>query len=157
MSSALVTYLHDHLSAATAAKEILKSLIENAPDPTLADYASALLSEIVEEGKSVEEIKRELGGSSGVIKHAASLVTAQLAKAKLHNMKSPLGIFEAIEALMLGVTGKRALWIILEQLSRTDARLHGHDYARFIKRSTEQILELEEKRVTAAFLAFTTT
>jgi hypothetical protein len=66
---------------------------------------------------------------------------------------SPLSRLNELEALSLGVLGKRALWIALGKL-REPARPPGFDFDALAERAAAQFRELEELRVAAAARAF---
>lgn len=62
-------------------------------------------------------------------------------------------MFEALEALALGIQGKLSLWRPLAVITQADYRLGGVDYERLIARAESQHERVEEKRLQAAPLA----
>lgn len=156
MNENLSTYLNDHLGASKAARELLGSLIKNTPDAALVELASRLLQDLNEEAEEIEQLDKAIGGSGGGIKKIAGWVSAQAARLKIDDASSKLGTFEAVEALVIGVTGKKALWTTLLVLSGSDFRLVGVDFQAYIERSDEQIAQLESKRLQLAISAFET-
>jgi hypothetical protein len=58
-----------------------------------------------------------------------------------------------LEGLVLGVTGKRALWIALHGIAETEPRLRRFDFDGLRRRAEEQLAGLERLRLEAARLA----
>jgi hypothetical protein len=61
-----------------------------------------------------------------------------------------LGTFEALEALRLGILGKRALWQALAVVAEGDGRLRGMDFHHLAARAQAQHTQVEERRLEAA-------
>jgi hypothetical protein len=68
--------------------------------------------------------------------------------------RSPLSDLVELEAMMLGVRGKAALWRVLLELAREDPRLDATELSALSERAKRQAGELETLRVTAASAAF---
>ena len=60
----------------------------------------------------------------------------------------------ALEALVLGITGKRSLWRALNSASRTLPQLARLDYGGLENRAIEQCERVEAKRLELARTAF---
>jgi hypothetical protein len=58
---------------------------------------------------------------------------------------------EALEALLLGITGKRALWRVLKQSAQ---KFEAVDFDRLVLRAEEQMEAVDAKRIEAAREAF---
>jgi hypothetical protein len=65
-----------------------------------------------------------------------------------------LRMFESLEALSLGLEGKRSLWRALGAASEVLPELSGIDYAQLVQRSEEQRSRVEGVRLEAAKAAF---
>ncbi len=63
-------------------------------------------------------------------------------------------LFEALEFLVIGLEGKRALWEALAAVAEEDSELQGIDYTDLIQRSKAQHRRVEELRREAAKMAF---
>ena len=61
-----------------------------------------------------------------------------------------MGLFHAFEGLVLGITGKRALWTALAAAADTAPQLRLLDYARLEKRAAEQCGRVDAKRLEIA-------
>jgi thioredoxin 2 len=85
----------------------------------------------------VEQLSREMVGRPKVIR----------VNLELRNLIE-------LEALRLGVQGKQALWLALEQVTDLDERLAGTDFAALADRAEHQVLGIEQRRLQAARAAF---
>jgi hypothetical protein len=65
----------------------------------------------------------------------------------------PLSLLEAIEAVALGIEGKRALWYALAAAAEVTPRLQGIDYDRLAQRARDQRCRIELARLEAARIA----
>ena len=63
-------------------------------------------------------------------------------------------MFLALEALVLGITGKRSLWRALHAASRSVPELARLDYSGLEKRAIEQCERVEAKRLELARSVF---
>ena len=83
------------------------------------------------------------------MKEVAAWVTQKMGRLKLA-VSEPLGTFEAIEALSLGVQGKLALWNALRVVRSRDDRLDRLDLDELASRASEQFDLLEDVRLRLA-------
>jgi hypothetical protein len=61
-----------------------------------------------------------------------------------------MGLFLALEALALGITGKLSLWRALAAASEAAVQLRALDYAELEQRAREQFDRVEAKRLEVA-------
>jgi hypothetical protein len=147
----LTTYLHDHLAGATGGVELLEALRDHQAGTPLAAFADSLLAEIQNDRAVLESLAERLGGGGNMLKEAAAWVGQKASHLKLgHLAKSKLGTFEALEALGLGILGKRALWRALEVLGPDEPRLASVDFGALARRAEAQYQAVEERRLAAA-------
>jgi hypothetical protein len=152
-NDALATYVEDHLAGATAGLELLEALsAQHQGDPTGA-LARRLLPEVEDDRRTLERIARSLDAGS-MLKEAGAWLAEKVSRLKLHrDAKGVLGTFEALEAMSLGVLGKRALWKALAVAARTDRRLAGIDFEALAASAERQHALLEDERLRAAAIA----
>ena len=124
-NSALLTYLHDHLSGADAAIQVVEHLgrtrqgtQEGALFASLADAFRAdravLYRMVISLGHSPRSMKRLAGKSIGkLVKHTAG------------GDRGDLGLFRTLESLSIAVQGKRCLWRTGQKLGWATPGLHG--------------------------------
>ena len=152
-NDALSTYVEDHLAGATAGLELLEALsAQHQGDPTGA-LARRLLPEVEDDRRTLEGIARTLDAGSA-LKEAGAWIAEKVSRLKLHrDVKGVLGTFEALEAMTLGVLGKRALWRALAVAAASDARLAGFDFGALAASAERQHALLEDERLRAATVA----
>jgi hypothetical protein len=151
MNEPLGTYLHDHLSGANFAIELLKFLREQ-PQRPVGKEIEDLLLDIEMDRKTLQGIIDRIGSGVPLMKEAAAWVAEKASELKLR--QGPLGTFEALEALALGILGKLALWQTLARIATADARLLGIDFEQLSARAQEQHSRTEALRLQAATVAF---
>jgi hypothetical protein len=61
-----------------------------------------------------------------------------------------LRLFESLEALSLGIEGKRGLWLALAAVSERSPQMRLLDYPELIGRAEAQRRKVEEKRIETA-------
>lgn len=118
-------------------------------------FLERLRVEIDEEHAVLREIMRALGIGEDPLKQLAAIAAERAGRLKLNGSLlgySPLSRLIELEALALGVEGKRSLWRTLLELD--DARLAAFDLDTLERRAARQRRRLERQRRAAARLAF---
>ena len=146
----LTTYLNDHLAGAQAALEIL-DLLRRLDGSTVWEEIDR---EIRTDREELEELVRSANSRPSTLRRAAAWTAEKLAELKIHvDDPSSGGAFrrlELIEALALGIDGKRALWTALQTASERMPELKSLDYDILIARAEEQRSVVELRRLEAA-------
>jgi hypothetical protein len=96
---------------------------------------------------------RQAGIAQSTARQAAAWVAEKLAELKTRiddRSGGALQRLELIEALALGIEGKRALWTALQTAAANVPPLRGVNYARLIERAGEQRRTVEVRRLQAA-------
>lgn len=150
-SDVLSTYLTDHLAGAEAALGLLDRL---GSDPRDELDPQALQREIEADRDVLAGVLEALGSGPSGLKRAAGWVAEKLARPKLP-LDEPLGRFEALELLSLGILGKRALWRALATCADADGRLARFDLTDLAARAEAQHAAVERARLAWARRAFT--
>jgi hypothetical protein len=153
----LVIYLNDHLAGSVAALELLDRLIETYEGKPLGRFFEDLRSDIREDQEKLEELIHKLGEEESAVRKAGAWIIEKLSRAKIKLTESEegeMGLFLALEALALGITGKRLLWRALAVASETVPPLSRLDYSALEKRAVEQKDRVEAQRLEVARKAF---
>jgi hypothetical protein len=146
-------YLNDHLAGSAAALELLAEL-GNAPGPD--QWAVDLRTEIAADRDELEELMQKAAIAPSTTRQVAAWVSEKLAQLKTRVDDPGRGVLrrlELIEALALGIDGKRALWAALQVAAEHEAVLGGVDYSRLIARAEDQRRIVEARRLQVAALA----
>ena len=154
MTETLATYLQDHLAGSRFALDLLKDLGEQDADPALAEFAGRLTVEISEDRSTLQQLAESMGLEPSHVKEMASSIAQKAGRLKL-KMDEPIGRFEAMEMLALGVLGKLALWNALERIRSSDRRMDALNLDELISRAIRQHSELESRRLELASSALT--
>jgi hypothetical protein len=151
MTKHLATYLNDHLAGAAFAIELLERLRDTHPEEPLGRFAAEILGEIEEDRAVLQETARRCGSLGSAVKEVTSWLAEKASRLKLRfSGEIELGTFEALEALSLGVLGKRALWRALSVAAPSGDLLRHIDLERLIGRAESQYERLEAFRLEAA-------
>jgi hypothetical protein len=152
MSDSLATYLHDHLAGSNFAIELLEFLRDQHVAEPVGEIAEALLGEVEEDRKVLQGIIDRAGDGVPVLKEVTAWLGEKMSRLKLS--RGAFGTFEALEALALGVIGKRSLWRALATIAEGDTRVRGVDFDQLAARAQEQHSQVEGLRLQAAHAAF---
>jgi hypothetical protein len=148
----LTTYMKDHFAGSIAAVELLDHLISSERDATHKQSLNRLRQEVVEDQEVLSGLLRDLDAHPGAVRNTAAFLSEKLARIKLL-LEDPSGgqlaRFEKLEALALGIDGKRALWWSLLAVAEIPA-LGKVDLTRLDQRAEDQRKRVEELRIEAA-------
>jgi hypothetical protein len=154
MNDPLGTYLHDHLAGAGFAIDLLQAMKKRQSEKPDDGFLKSLLASVEEDRHTLQQLADKIGSGSNVIKEFSAWVSEKASRAKLGaGSADNFGEFEALEFLALGITGKRSLWLALQAIAPSDARLSGIDFERLIVRAEEQYGEVEKQRLSLAVSA----
>jgi hypothetical protein len=154
-SQALTTYLQDHLAGAFHAIELLKAMHGHFVGQPLGVFAAEVLAEVEADREVLATLTERVGGSAGGMKEWAAWLSEKVSRLKLkHGSADGLGTFEALEFLVIGIHGKRALWLAMEVVATFDGRLQVFDFPELIRRAENQHRKVEEQRLICAQSVF---
>lgn len=153
----LATYLNDHLAGAEAGRDLAEKIASDNAGTELGTFMSGVLAAIEEDRTTLEDVMRRAGVEKTLAKQAAGRLAEKVGRVRLHQRVTGdpgLSRVLELEALIMGVTGKRSLWRTLREVGRDDDRLGGVDFDILIGRAEEQLRGLEEHHRAAATEAF---
>jgi hypothetical protein len=152
-SEHLGTYLNDHLAGSVVALELLEHLEATHAGTPVADFFSKLRADIAADRQELKALMDRLEISESRTRKATAWLTEKVTelKLKLDDPKAgDLRLFESLEALSLGIEGKRSLWLTLSTVAEETAALKGIDYQRLTQRAEEQRGRVEALRLETA-------
>ena len=153
----LTNYLNDHLAGSIGALELLDRLIDTYREKPLENFFRNLRDDIRQDQEQLKELMQKLGAEESAVRKAGAWVVEKLSRAKIglsESAEGGTGLLLALEALVLGITGKRSLWRALQAASRTVPQLARLDYAGLEKRAIDQCERVEAKRLEIARSVF---
>jgi hypothetical protein len=149
--SYLATYLNDHLGGSTAGLELAKRTRSNNQGTEYSETLERVAREIEEDREVLIAMIAAIGERRDPLKRAVAWVGERVARLKPNQAfasYSPLSRLIEFEGLMLGVSGKLALWRGLD--AADPPALRGFNLAELIERAERQRDDLERFRVRAA-------
>jgi hypothetical protein len=153
----LTEYLNDHLAGSVGALELLDRLIETYEGKPLEKFFRDLRADIGDDQEELKQLIQKLGAEEGAVRKAGAWIAEKLSRPKIDledGSKNDPGLFLALEALVLGITGKRSLWRALHAASRTMPELARLDYSRLENRAIDQCERVEARRLEVARTVF---
>jgi hypothetical protein len=113
---AFITYLRDHLTGADAAIQTVAHLAESHRDAPEGALFASLHEQLEADHAVVRSLLADLGASSRSIRRLAGRA-AGVALRTADGEPGDLSLFRALEALAVGIQGKRCLWRAGQALS----------------------------------------
>jgi hypothetical protein len=154
----LRTYMKDHYAGSVAALQLLDHLVTTNAAKPQESFFIALRQEVSEDQNALEKMLHELDGAEGLMRNAAAFLGEKLSRVELlleDPSGSRLAYFEKLEALALGIEGKRALWGALGAVASEAPTLRNVDFDHLDQRADAQRKRVEAVRIQAAREAFT--
>lgn len=148
-------YLSDHLAGSSVGIEIAKRAAKSNAGNDIGHHLRAALVVIEEDRATLEQVMDLVGAPKQRWKLAAAWVGEKVGRLKLNGeitTYSPLSRLVELEAVSLGIRGKRAMWQSLREIR--DPRLASIDFDNLIARADEQYKGIELQRRKASVMAF---
>ena len=153
----LTNYMKDHFAGSVAAMELLNHLISSHRGKTHEQFFVRLRQEVGEDQKVLQGLLHDLDAGGGALRNTTAFLGEKFARIKLL-LEDPAGDqlarLEKLEALALGIEGKRALWRTLLAIAEEIPALRKVDLARLDQRADDQHKRVEARRIEAAREAF---
>jgi len=153
----LAIYLNDHLAGSTVGLELARRTAkENAGNELGTFLSRELLPELQADRQTLRDVMARLSVPESRPKLAAAWLAEKVARLKLNGETrtySPLSRVLELEGLAAGITGKRALWLALRDISSSRDGLADLDFVALAERADSQLERLEPHRAAAAAMA----
>ena len=148
----VTTYLNDHLAGSVGAIELVERAIEENAGTLLARRLEEILKKIRKDQAVLQDLIERLGSKENRLKKAGAWLAEKAGRVKLGGTGEPgeLARLELLEALAMGIHGKRALWRALRVVALRYPVLQGVDLDLLERRAVEQHDRVEEWRLEAA-------
>jgi predicted nuclease with TOPRIM domain len=156
----LATYLNDHLAGSVAAVELLEHLEETHAGTDVGRFLAELRAEVEADREELNALMARLAIDESVMRKTTAWLAGKLTDLKLRLDDSEGGelrLFESLEALSLGIEGKRLLWIAMAAAAKDAPKLRLIDYERLAQRAEGQRNRVEGRRLEAGKLALLAT
>jgi hypothetical protein len=154
----LATYLNDHLGGSVTGRELARRTLSHNRGNEYGVALERVLRQIEEDTDSLLELMRRLDVKPDRIKERVGWAAEKVGRLKLNGQLlgySPLSRLVELEALMLGISGKLAMWHALRLALGDDPRIEGVDVEQLTERAKQQRATVEGLRRRAAVEALT--
>jgi hypothetical protein len=154
----IATYLNDHLAGSVVAIELLEHLESTHCESELGAFFKQLRTEVAADRDELQQMMERLDIGESRTRKASAWLAEKMTELKLRfddPKDGPLRLFESLEALSLGIEGKRSLWIALKAAAEQSPSLRILDYERLTQRAQEQRNRVEIQRIDIAKKALT--
>ena len=152
----LATYLNDHLAGSVVAVELMENLEAAYAESPIAKFVNGIRMDVEADQRELQELMSRLEISESRTRQVSAWLTEKLTELKLRLDDSAHGnlrLFESLEALSLGIEGKKSLWLALAAAAEISPQLRLLDYERLQARAEEQRGRVETKRIEIAKVA----
>ena len=148
----LALYLRGHYAGGHTAIRRLREQATSDPINDRRSLLAALLSEIDTDLSTLRDVMRRLSIRPSPLRNAAASVAAIVGRWFLRAERpgDAQAMLIGLESLSLGIEGKAKLWRTLDEVSVTEPRLSGIDFAGLTARARGQRERLETYRLAAA-------
>jgi hypothetical protein len=154
---AMTTYLNDHLAGSTAGLDHARHLADHGGSRSFGPVMRRIADEIEEDRETLIQLMDRLGAPRNPVKVATAWVAEKAGRIKFAGVgsgDSQLGAFTALEAMSLGIEGKRSLWVTLEAVAAHYPPLGEVDFQRLIGRAEDQRSRVDAEARAVALVAF---
>jgi hypothetical protein len=148
-SKYLATYLNDHLAGATIGVELARRAASEHDGTPLGAFLAGLADEIAADRRALREFMAAVGAGADRKKVAFAWLVEKAGRLKpnAHLLTpSPLSPVTELEALVLGIEGKRLLWRALREVA-TEYGLPADRLEELGARAARQRDDVERQRV----------
>ena len=150
----LASYLNDHLAGAVAGHELARRAAASNRGNEYGAALEGIVREIEVDAEALKDLMDRLGFHPDRVKLALGWAGEKVGRLKLNGQVlgySPLSRLIELEGLVLGVSGKLALWQALRtSFGSDDPRLRGFNLEELVERARKQRRTLERLRRRAA-------
>ena len=151
----LDSYLNDHLAGSISALELLAHCAEVHKGESLGSFFVEIEKEIKADQDVLRNVMRALGIEESNVRKAGAWAAEKIGRARLviaGDAPGSLGLVLTLEGLIMGVTGKKLLWITLAAAELP--RLASYNFEHLQRGAKQQVERIETERISAIRQAF---
>jgi len=150
-SNDLAIYLNDHLAGSVGAIEMIGRLIKAYEGKPIRQFFKEVYIDIRSDQDELRRLMSVLRVEESSIRKVGAWVIEKVSRPKLELVSKDetpnVGLFQALEGLVLGIRGKEALWRALETVAACWPQLERFDLKRLKNRAIDQGERVEAKRL----------
>lgn len=149
----LETYLQDHYAGAVGALELIEHLRKAHEDEELASFFGTLQADIEADHQQLHNLMTALGFEKSSVRNAGAWMGEKFGRVKLgfaDGEDRKLRLLQSLEAIYIGIMGKRLLWRALYAARESSAVLRMTDFSLLEQRAVEQAERVDNRRLAVA-------
>lgn len=150
-------YMNDQLALGVGWRELARRAAGANQGTSLGEALEEVAAGIAADVETFAGLMERLGISRDRVKPLLATAAERIGRLKANGQLrgySPLSRFVELEALVMGIEGKKVLWETLRDLAGLKERLPDVDFDALIERATSQRQRLEPFRAEAGIGAF---
>jgi hypothetical protein len=151
----LASYLNDHLAGSISALELIAHWVDVHKGEPLGSFFLETERGIKADQDTLRDVMRALGVEESKVRQAGAWVTEKVGRARLivaGDEPGSLGLVLTLEGLIMGVTGKKLLWVALAATKLP--QLNSYNFEQLQGRAEQQAERIEAERISAVRQAF---
>ncbi len=151
----LESYLNDHLAGSISALELIAHWVKVHKGEPLGSFFVETEREIKADQDTLRDVMRTLGVEESKMRQAGAWAAEKIGRARLMiagDEQGSLGLVLTLEGLIMGVTGKKLLWITLAATKLP--QLNNFNLEQLQRRAEQQVERIEAERISAIRQAF---
>jgi hypothetical protein len=151
----LDSYLNDHLAGSISALELIAHWADVHKGEPLGSFFVETGRQIKADQEILREVMRTLGVEESKVRKAGAWAAEKFGRVRLMiagDDPDSLGLVLTLEGLIMGITGKKLLWVALA--ATKSPRLKNYNFEELQRRAEKQIEQTEAERKSAVRQAF---
>jgi len=151
----LDSYLNDHFAGSVSALEVIAHWAEAHKGERLGSFFVEIEREIKADQETLRDVMRNLGVEESKVRQVGAWAAEKIGRARLiiaGDEPGSLGLVLTLEGLIMGVTGKKLLWVALEAAKLP--RLNSYKFEQLQRRAEQQVERIEAERISAVRQTF---
>ncbi|MBP2368513.1 hypothetical protein [Pseudonocardia parietis] len=156
-ADALSIYLNDHLGGANAGIELARQLEQRVAEDLGSTTLTGLAEAIEDDRDVLSSLIGRIGAGRHPVKEAAGWIAGQaqrIATAEILTGQKELSLLLHCEMLVLGITGKQAMWEAIVEIRSAYPALADIDLEQLVERARRQQAQVESVRIQIARRSF---
>jgi hypothetical protein len=151
----LDSYLNDHLAGSISALEVIAHWAKAYKGEPLGSFFLETEREIKADQETLRDVMRTLGVEESKVRQVGAWAAEKVGRARLiiaGDEPGSLGLVLTLEGLIMGVTGKKLMWVALAAAKLP--RLDSYNFEQLQRRAEQQVELIEAERISASRQAF---
>jgi hypothetical protein len=146
----LDSYLNDHLAGSISALELIAHWAEVHKGEPLGSFFVEIEKEIKADQDTLRDVMRSLEVEESTVRKAGAWAAEKVGRARLivaGDEPGSLGLVLTLEGLIMGVTGKKMMWVALAAAKLPP--LNSYNLEQLQRRAEQQLERIEAERISA--------